>query len=226
MNDAKDVLLVIGSAKRPASTSASLGGYLQERLGERGLSTASLILHRALSSETEQEALLQDTDRCGLLVLAFPLYVDSLPALVVKTLEQIAARRQRSYNRAPQRLMVIVNCGFPEPHHNDTALRICRRFAAEAGFEWAGGLALGAGEAIHGQALSDVGGMARNVIKSLDIAADALAEGKSVPPQAVELMAKPLIRRWTYLFFGSRRWKRAARRHGTRDRLGDRPYSK
>jgi hypothetical protein len=159
-------------------------------------------------------------------VLAFPLYIDSLPALVVRALEQIAARRHRRCDGAPQRLMVIINCGFPEPHHNDTALRICRRFAAEAGFEWAGSLALGAGETIHGQALNDIRGMARNVIRSLDLAAEALGEGKPVPPKAVKLMAKPLIPRWAYLLFGSRFWKKAAKRHGVRDRLSDRPFAR
>jgi hypothetical protein len=224
MSEAKDVLLIIGSAKRPASTSASLGGYLLERLAERGLSTGSVILHRALSSDGGQEELLRATDRCSLLVLAFPLYVDSLPALVIKTLEQIARRREGEGDRPPQRLMVIINCGFPEPSQNDTALRICRRFATEAGFDWAGALALGAGETIHGQSLDDVKGMAHNVIKSLNMAAEALAESKPVPQEAVRLMARPLIPRWSYLWFGKRRWRKSAKRHGTRDRLNDRPY--
>lgn len=42
----------------------------------------------------------------------------------------------------------IVNSGFPEAFHNDTALAILRRFAAETGFQWAGGLALGGGGTI------------------------------------------------------------------------------
>ena len=122
--------------------------------------------------------------------------------------------------------MTIVNCGFPEAHQTDTAVRICRRFAAEAGFEWAGALAVGAGETIHGQPLDEIKGMARNVIRSLDLAAAALAENKPVPEKAVRLMAKPLIPRWSYLLLGTRGWKKAATRHGTRDRLNNRPYSR
>ena len=48
----------------------------------------------------------------------------------------------------------LANCGFPEAHHNRTALEICAQFAAAAGMTWAGGLALGAGGAVHGQPLS------------------------------------------------------------------------
>jgi hypothetical protein len=185
-----------------------------------------VILHRALSSETGKEELLQATDRCRCLVLAFPLYVDCLPALMVKTLEWVAERRAGRADRVPTRLVTIVNCGFPEAHQTETALRICRRFAAEVGFEWAGALALGAGETIHGRPLDDVKGMARNVIRSLDLAAAALAEDKPVPQKAVRLMAKPMIPRWSYLLLGTRGWKQAAKRHETRDRLQDRPYSR
>jgi len=44
-----------------------------------------------------------------------------------------------------------------------------------------------------------MGGMVRNVTRSLDLAAAALAEGKPVPQEAVELMAKPLVPAWGYI---------------------------
>ncbi len=38
--------------------------------------------------------------------------------------------------------------GFLKPAKNSTAVAICRRFAFEAGIEWAGGLSLGGGGAV------------------------------------------------------------------------------
>jgi hypothetical protein len=123
-----------------------------------------------------------------------------------------------------QRLFCISNCGLPEAHHNDVALAICRRFAHTAGFAWSGGLALGAGEIIRGQQLSRMGGLVRNVTRSLDLAADALAEGKLVPREAMTLMAKPLLPAWLYVRLGALNWRQKARQHGVRKRLANCPY--
>jgi len=220
----ESVLLLVGSAKRPRSTSESMGTYLCERLGERGFEAETLLLHRALKSDNGREELLAAADRASVIVLAFPLYVDSLPYLVIRAMELVAQHRQARGEGKRQRLVAIVNCGFPETHQNDTALGICRQFAREAGFEWAGGLALGGGEAISGKSLSQVKGMARNVIKSLDLTATALAEGKPVPQEAVESMAKPIIPAWMYALLGGIGWKRQARKHGVQKKLYDRPY--
>lgn len=218
------VLLLVGSAKRPRSTSESLGTYLVERLRERGFEAETLLLHRSLRSDEGREALLAATDRADVLVIAFPLYIDSLPYLVIRAMERIAKHRQAGGEVKEQRLVAIANCGFPEARQNDTALAICRQFAREAGFEWAGGLAMSGGEAINGQSLPKVKGMARNVIKSLDLAAAALAEGKPVPQKAAGAMAKPIIPAWAYTWLGGFVWKRRAKKHGTQKKLRDRPY--
>ncbi len=118
-----------------------------------------------------------------------------------------------------------MNSGFPEASQNATALRICRRFADEARFEWAGGIALGGGEAIGGRPLAKVGGMARNVVRALDLAASELAAGRPVPEAAIRLMARPLVPTWLYLLFGRRGWRRRAARHHAGDRMDARPYA-
>ena len=217
-------LLLVGSAKKPRSTSESLGSYLMTRLGERGCDTESLSVHRSHRSHDGLEALLDAVDRCDLLVLAFPLYIDSLPALLTRTLELIHARRDLRQLNRKQRLVAIVNNGFPEAEQNEVALRICRRFAVETGFEWAGGLALGGGEAINGRPLTKIKGMARNVISSLDLAAEALAADRPIPDRAVRLMAKPIIWSRIYTWIGTRGWRRRAASHGAADRLDNRPY--
>ncbi len=84
-------------------------------------------------------------DRANLILLVFPLYIDSLPFLMMKSLEVMAEHISARSQESPKRLFAIANNAFPEAHHNAVALSICRRFAAETGMIWTGGLALGAG---------------------------------------------------------------------------------
>lgn len=226
MNQARRVLLLIGSAKLKRSTSEVLGTYIIDKLGEKGFESETKFAHKILKSNTGKDELLSSVNKADLIVLAFPLFVDCLPYPVIRMLEHIANNRQVGSDLKRQSLLCLVNCGFPEAHQNNTAIEICRQFAREVGLEWAGGLALGAGEVISGRGLAEVGWLSRNVVKSLDLALESLADNKPVSQKAVALMAKPLIPRWLYLFRGDLRWKRASKKHGTHDRILSHPYQK
>lgn len=224
VNGTKRALLVVGSPRGLASTSESLGTYLLCRLREHGFETEKTYANVCVSSDRNREILLKLVDGSDLLILALPLYVDSLPSRLVATLELIAEHKRTENAPVGQRLIAIVNSGFPEARQNDTALGICRRFAKESGIEWAGGLALGGGQTIAGKPLSEVGGAVRNVMKALDLTAAAIAEDEPVPKKAVDLMAKPMIPSWLYVWMANRGWNRQMNEYGTRSRLYDRPY--
>jgi NAD(P)H-dependent FMN reductase len=224
MSDMKRALLLVGSARTPQSTSESLGSYLLKRLGEHGYEGETVLLHRALAKEEARGDLLEKVDRADMVVLAFPLYVDSLPATVVSTLELIQGHRARQTAGRHQRLLAIVNCGFPESYHNDTAAAICRKFAEETGFEWAGALLLGGGGMIAGRELEEAGGVARLIIEALDAAALAIAAGQAVPAKAIEVMAKQPIPAWAYRAMGWLGWRLQARQNGVLRQLYARPY--
>lgn len=211
-------LLLIGSPRGFKSTSASLGTYLVDKLVS-GFETEQIHVQAAMRSEASQLEMLQKASGSELLILAFPLYIDCLPACVIKALELIANQRKKVDSAGKQQLLAIVNNGFPEASQNNTALAICRRFAFETGIEWSGGLSLGGGGAIAGNKLEDMGVMTKNVRKALDLAAKDLLEGKAVSSEAVDLMAKSLIQKWLYLFVGNRGWKKQAKAYGTQDKL-------
>lgn len=119
--------------------------------GRRGLPPQRPIF-TALRTPARHQELFTAVDQADLLILAFPLYVDSLPYLVINALELIAAHRQTQRPPAPTSFVVIANCGFPEAHQNEPALAMCQEFARQAGFVWAGGLALGQGGSLAGRA--------------------------------------------------------------------------
>jgi len=218
-------LLLVGSAK-PAgeSTSEVLGASLLQRLAERGFTTETRHVARAMRTEARTRELLQAVDRASLIVLAFPLYVDSLPYLVTQALERIAAHRQAQPSPTPASFLAIANCGFPEPHHNRAALAICEHFAASAGFSWAGGLALGAGGTISGRPLDELGGMVANIVAALDLAAAKLAAGEPLPEDAIDLMARPILPTQAYILMGDLGWLVQARRNRALTHLVTRPF--
>ena len=113
--------------------------------------------------------MLDAVDAADLVMLAFPLYVDSLPAPVMNALEHIAAHRASQAETKPHQLFAAIsNCGFPEPDHNATALAICENFARLTYFNWAGSLALGAGEGmVHGMPLNELDGRVNPLRKLL-----------------------------------------------------------
>jgi hypothetical protein len=194
------------------------------------METSEMTAAAALQSTQNQHRMHKAVDAAELVVIAFPLYVDGLPAPLVQALELIADRRRGLLPASPvagpriQRVAAVVQCGFPEARQNETAIAIVRQFAKEAGFEWAGGLAMGMGGAVAGKPLDKAGGMVRNVVKALDMAAAALLEGRDIPEEAAALMGKRLMPAWLYMLAGNRGMRRSAKRHGVLGRTHDRPY--
>jgi hypothetical protein len=105
--------------------------------------------------------------------------------------------------RTPCAFAALINCGFPEPEQCRTALDIAQAFAARAGLDWAGGLALGEGGAIDGGPLERLGGLTRHVRAALDLAAAALAEGHPVPPAAIARLARLMMPARLYTLMGN-----------------------
>lgn len=221
--DIQRALLLVGSPKTHKSTSNSLGGYLFEQLERLAIQTETIYLYTVLRSPKRWQALLDSLETADLVMLAFPLYVDTLPAPVTEALERLVAHRQ-SRDMHPQLFTAIANCGFPEAHQTATALAICETFAQRAGFEWAGSLALGGGEAINGTSLVEAGGKAIRIRQSLELAAEALAQGQAIPIAAREMLARPVIPHWAYRLTGKLRWNRWAKRYDAQKSLKRQPY--
>jgi multimeric flavodoxin WrbA len=219
----KRAVLLVGSPRTKKSTSASLGGYLMEQLNTHNIETQTIQIYTSLSSPARMDALYQSIEDADLVVLAFPLYVDSLPAPVTAALEKIAERRK--VNGRPARFAAIANCGFPGADHNNTALAICSEFARENGLAWMGGLSLGAGEGIvHGTPLHALDGRAIPIKAALDMAAEALAAGNPIPQTSKDLLAKPIIPNWMYTLSGRFGWRQAAKQFGAQKLLKRQPY--
>lgn len=224
MSGDKKVLLLVGSPKVENSTSASLGNYLLSKLEDFGMTVETGFIHRLVNREETIKKLFEMVDRADLIILSFPLYVDSLPAPVVKAMERIKEERDRLESKKSKNFIAISQNGFPEFFQNQTALHIAKIFAEDCGFVWKGGLALGQGGSIGGKPLLERGGMVRNVVKGLDITAQALVEGKEVPQEAVDLFSKRFIPNFFYNAVVNLGWRIQAYKSAKR-KIKFKPYA-
>ena len=161
-----------------------------------------------------------------LFVLATPLYVDALPSLATHALELVA--RERLGDRTDARFLPLINCGFPEPEHTRTAIRITRHFARRAGYLFAGALPLGGGGTVTSERdLDDPLPPVAHVVRALDLTADALIDEGCVPEAALEEIIKPPMPDALYRLIGDLGFRWQAHQHGTLQReLRATPFSK
>ncbi|MDD5034904.1 MAG: NAD(P)H-dependent oxidoreductase [Methylococcaceae bacterium] len=220
------VLFLIGSQKpKPSeSTSASLANYLVRQLESRNCVTQTMFITSNSLKDNRVEEFLSTIDNADIIVLASPMYVDSLPYQVIAALEIIANHRNSLASRPDQVFMCVINGAIPGPHRFDTVLAICRKFCAEVGFEWIGGLALGGGEAIGGKPLDDLKFVARNVRKSLILTAEDIANGKPISQRAITLMEKPPIPVFIYRLIAELHFRKRAIQNNVYRNMGDSPY--
>lgn len=78
------------------------------------------------------------------LVLALPVYVDAVPSHVLSLLERLNDAYRM--NPAPLKVYAIVNCGFYEGNQCESTLEMLECWCRQSGFEWGGGIGIGAGE--------------------------------------------------------------------------------
>jgi len=216
-------LLLVGSPRGTGSASAGLATHLEGLLARQGLEVSTQWIDKCLREDPALRGLAAALSATDVVVLATPLYVDSLPAPVTEALELLVRRPPGASSRP--RFLAIVNSGFPEAVHTDTALAICRRWADEAGLDWIGGLGIGGGGMLAGKPLAEMGGRAGAVARALALSAEAIACGRIIPDEALKLARTLAIPAWLYRLFGDWGFRQEARSRGTSRTIGARPYA-
>ncbi|MFN2340060.1 MAG: NAD(P)H-dependent oxidoreductase [Halanaerobium sp.] len=230
MTEIKKAVLLIGSPKAKNSSSESLGGYLLERIGEYDILTEILHLYSETRTEAKRIQFLEKVENADIIILAAPLYVDTLPAKVIKALTLIANNKKKLKLNKPEALkeqlfVAIVNCGFPEAEQNKIALKVYEQFALEAGIKYLGGIAVGMGVVVNGKPLKEMGGIVKNLVEGLDQAAEEIVNKKQLSDSVIEKTSKPMIpKKWLYILVGHFCWRFQAFKNGVYTKIKDKPY--
>jgi hypothetical protein len=193
-----------------------IADYLLGKLEEQGYETEKILIYPEHRKDLEIKKVIGKLEEVDMVVLVFPLYVDSLPARTTRALELISSHRKRHKPAKNQRFMAICQSGFPESHQNILALDMCKCFAETSGFRWTGGLPIGAGGIVGEQNLAEAGGRVHHIRTALDMAAEAIARNEEIPKEAIEAASKLPIPVWLYRSIGNTGWKRRAKANGLR----------
>lgn len=216
MTDQERVVLLVGSPKGlKDGSSVRLGRAITDGLEEAGWHCDAFHLHAAVRTEEAMSELLTSLEATDLVVLSTPLYVDSLPAPVIRALHRIATHRAGTTGGNVPRFLSIVNCGFVEPWQNEGAQRMVQQFCLQARFALVGSLSLGA-----------AGTMTGKVRKAFELVVKALHDDILVPESVYELTKGRVIPRSLYILGGNMTWKRQAKANGVRDQLKAQPYKR
>lgn len=210
--------ILIGSPKvKGSSASEQMARALSKKLEAAGVQTE---LHFATEFVHNNELTLARARAMAarqLLILATPLYIDSFPSLTIHALEQLHRARQQDH--PPAHFALIINCGFPEPEHNRTAIRQAQHFSTQSGYAFGGALPLGGGGVLTpDQDLEQARGPILHIAQALSLAAATLPHSGAVSPEAIEKMMTSPIPDLLYRLLGDLGWRWQAHQSGLSQR--------
>lgn len=209
-------IAAINGSPKPAE---SLSGKLIEKL--EGFLGAKIDTYHAAKLIRKEDAAgeIAGILKADVLLIVFPLYVDSLPAPLIRLLTLIEQAAKASEVPLPM-VYAVCNCGFYEAGHNALALRMVRAFARRAGLRYGYGLGIGCGGVLAHMEK----GPAKNVYAAL-YALGSSACGRS-PKEGEDVLLAPKIPRFLYRLGGNFGWRQLAKKNGVWKRMKMRPHNK
>lgn len=190
------ITYIDGSPKTKDSTSLYLLKTLEQKMGEGCVSLW------ADARQYQIQCLLDMIEKSDAIVIAFPLYVDSIPSHLLHMLEEL----QPLLSAIPRdnTLYTIVNCGFYDTTQNQIALSVMKLWSKRSGLTWGQGISAGAGGMAQ---VAPAGyGPSANLGKSLD----KLADNVSNKRVSDDLYFEPNFPRFLYRYAANLGWIRQA----------------
>lgn len=140
------------------------------------------------------------------LVLAFPVYLDALPAHLICILEQLAP-----ILRPGTRVYTLANCGFYEGEQTIGCHRIVKNWCSKNSFCYAGGVGVGGSGSIWLlKKLPAFLGLRRSLDRALSALALAILQQRLLPV----VYATVNYPRFCYLLGAELSWNQKGRKHG------------
>lgn len=201
------IAMVNGSPKAKDSASGAilsmLKGYCSEEIKEFKLNRMQM---------EEQE--IADLLASDAIVIAFPLYIDSVPSHLLRCLMQIEGYVGVHSMEKEIRVYVIMNNGFFEGKQNLPAIEVMRHWSDRCGFCFGQALGVGGGGMINFmKTLPEGKGPKKNLSNALKEMAENIMEKKVAGDGKIKLfeMNYPA---WAYKWQAEYGWRVSARKNG------------
>ena len=157
----------------------------------------------------DMPGLVHELEKTETIVLCMPLYVDGLPAQVIRLLETF----RKEYRGGKARIYLLANMGLYESKQLVNLFGAVRKWCTEMDFEYCGGLGISAGELVgtlinqrsfdnisNKKVLEGIGRLAE-AVNSNTVMEDVFAEPHHFP-------------RWLYILIANTNWNRLAKKAG------------
>lgn len=223
--DAKKVLLMVGSPKKELSTSNSIGQYMIMNFKKSDCISKTIFIYDSPKDEYHCKDMIDCFNESNIIILSYPLYVDSLPARCIEAFEYITAEKAKKSCISDQIFLAIGNCGFYEKKHLQNSLNICKFFADENNLKWYGGIAIGGGPQIQGKDLLSLGNMTQNLRTALSIVCDSIINGYDIKMDKINKLTNLPEPRFVYSMMANLSFKNAAKKNEVLKNINDTPYT-
>lgn len=137
------------------------------------------------------------------IVLAFPIYVDSPPSILLNYMEHLFD----NIDLSNKRLYCIINCGFREGEQNIIAANIIKNFCYKKNIKYSGSLLIGAGEIVGNNKYNFI---TKKAHKKLNEFKDIIKNNKITNDIIVSI---DYIANRTYCFLANLSWNKNAKKN-------------
>jgi hypothetical protein len=174
-------ILIVEGSRRPKSNTGAIARDLQARLERAGTAAGVWRVPRWSAAPEATGEALEQLAGADVVVLVAPSYLDELPAVTQRLLEDVWERRAELDGHAPL-IYAIAHSGFPEPIQRRAELRSMRVFAEQMGWSWMGGIGFGGTSPIYGRPLDEAGMFSRQLRKVPPLAVADIAAARPFSP--------------------------------------------
>ena len=157
----------------------------------------------------DMPGLVHELEKTETIVLCMPLYVDGLPAQVIRLLETF----RKEYRGGKARIYLLANMGLYESKQLVNLFGAVRKWCAEMDFEYCGGLGISAGELVR--TLIDQRSFDNISNKKVLEGISRLAKAINNESAMEDVFAEPHhFPRWLYILIANTNWNRLAKKAG------------
>ncbi|MBP1925189.1 multimeric flavodoxin WrbA [Sedimentibacter acidaminivorans] len=203
------IALINGSPKVKNSASENILNTLKKLFTESNV--ISEYNFRTPKLDTKE---IEEISKCNVIVFAFPLYIDEIPAHLKSCLYQMETYFKTNLNH-DIKVYVLVNCGFYEGKQGLIALEMMENWCKKAEISWGQGIGIGGGGMLSGMAsVPDGQGPKKNVWNALNI----LSKNVSNCISSENIFVSPNLPRFLYKIGGDAGWRQQIKSNGLRSK--------
>ena len=211
------IVAINGSPKAEGSSSGVFIRKIENMMNtEFDVYQALQLIRQNYVSETIAKILKADT-----LLFSFPLYVDSIPAPLIRVLSFLMSEAKNGNGNKP-RVFAICNCGFYEAEHTRIALEILRNFTLRANLRWGYGIGIGSGGYVASRMKQLNKGSTSNVNEVLQALSQSMQDNST--DSAEDIFITPKIPKFLYKLGGHIGWYLMAWKNAVVHSIKARPH--